>query len=136
MHLPDVINFKQSFRMASARPDNASHGALKVWHGIILTGRVRQVGFTAAGGASTGRCNGQASVMLNLMAFERFGDYAAAREYIDGFLTRYTDFSLPPSSGASGGLLECLEGGQRLSRFGFLQATTEDYWYISRRVCC
>ena len=67
----------------------------------------------------------QASVMLNLMAFERFGDYAAARDIINGFLTRYTDFPLPPSSGASGAYLECLEGvAAKLGRFGFLQGAT------------
>ncbi|MGI6087650.1 MAG: glycoside hydrolase family 172 protein [Kiritimatiellia bacterium] len=114
VHLPDVINFKQSFRMVFERgPDNASHGAFESLAWYYLD-RPRPTGSALpplAARRPPADAMDQASVMLNLMAFERFGDYAAAREYIDGFLTRYTDFPFAAQLRVrQAAYLECLEG--------------------------
>lgn len=95
VHLPDVINFKKSFRMVFERgPDNASHGAFESLAWYYLD-RPRPAGSALPPPPARrppADAMDQASVMLNLLNFERFGDYAAAREYIDGFLARYSDF--------------------------------------------
>ena len=59
VHLPDVINFKQSFRMVFERgPDNASHGAFESLAWYYLD-RPRPIGRRPPLAApSTGRCNG------------------------------------------------------------------------------
>lgn len=95
VHLPDVINFQKSFRMIFERgPDHASHGDLEslAWYyldqprpaGIDLPPPLER--------RPPDDVLNKITVMLKLFAFERFGDYAGAREFIDGFLAEHEGF--------------------------------------------
>ncbi|MDD5679362.1 MAG: DUF2961 domain-containing protein [Kiritimatiellae bacterium] len=95
MHLSDPVMFQKSFRMIFERgPDNASSGWLesvayyyleqpRPAPATILTPRERQPPEDQFG---------QATIMQELCNYERFGDYAGARQYIDRFLEKYPGF--------------------------------------------
>ena len=95
IHLPDPVMFQQSFRMIFERgPDNASSGWLesvayyyldqpRPAPAAILTPQERRPPEDQFG---------QATIMLELFNYERFGDYDGARLYIDRFLEKYSGF--------------------------------------------
>lgn len=95
IHLPDPIMFQKSFRMIFERgPDNASKGWMesvayyyldqpRPTPATILTSQERRPPEDQFG---------QATIMLELFNYERFGDYDGARQYIDRFLEKNPSF--------------------------------------------
>lgn len=95
LHLPDPVMFRQSFRMIFERgPDNASSGWLESAAFYYLD-RPRAAPSTILSSPERRPPEdqfGQATIMSELFVFERFGDYAGARQFIDRFLNKYPGF--------------------------------------------
>jgi len=95
IHLPDPVMFQQSFRMIFERgPDNASSGWLESTAFYYLDSP-RAAPSTILSSLERRPPEdqfGQATIMSELFVFERFGDYAGARQFIDRFLNKYPDF--------------------------------------------
>ncbi len=95
VHLPDAVNFQKSFRMIFERgPDHASHGVFESLAWYYLD-RPQPAGKTLPPPPERQPPDDvmdKVTVMTKLLNFERFGDYAAACEYIDGFLARNEGF--------------------------------------------
>ncbi len=114
VHLPDAVNFQKSFRMIFERgPDHASHGVFEslAWYYLARPRPAGKALPPPPDRQPPDDVMDKVTVMLKLLAFERFGDYAAAREYIDGFLARNEGFPFAAVLRArQAAYLECLEG--------------------------
>ena len=92
LHVLDAPKFDTSFRMEFERgPDHASHGAMEsvAWYYLATP---------AASGSRLGSADdrrppedplAEATIMPDLLGFERFGDYRGAMDFTDAYLQRH-----------------------------------------------
>ncbi|HOW97231.1 MAG TPA: DUF2961 domain-containing protein [Kiritimatiellia bacterium] len=95
LHLLDATKFGKSFRMDFERgPDQASRGAMEsvAWYYLAAPAAAGSALGTALGRTPPRDPLAEATVMNELLNYERFGDYRGAREYIEAFLQMHSKF--------------------------------------------
>ena len=95
LHLLDATKFGKAFRMDFERgPDQASRGAMEsvAWYYLSAPAAAGSVLGTALDRAPPRDPLAEATVMNELLNYERFGDYRGAREYIEAFLQMHSKF--------------------------------------------
>lgn len=97
IHLPEAVNFKDSFRMIFERgPEDQSHGVIETLAWYYLD-RPCSTGCELPEPAkrrTPPNPFAQATVMQQICTYERFKDYWGTRQFIDYFLAACPDFAL------------------------------------------